>query len=120
MAKEVKPVWLYIELECSMRHLSDRIARLGALALFGAYNPAAQEWVNSMLRQYIISGNFEIIKKALKRARLYYEKPDQKYWVYGIDVVNGQIVSECGPFTPGSFPADDKEAAELLTVTKLV
>jgi len=113
-------IWLYMQLEVALRPVSDRLSRLGLLALFGAYTPNAQEWVNSVIRQYVITGDFEIIKKALKRAKLYCEKPDQKYWVYGVDVVNGGIVSECGPFTPGSFPADDRECAELLLVTKLV
>jgi len=119
MAKEKAPVWVYINLECSLRASSDRIARLGSLALFGAYTPNAQEWVNSMIRQYVVSGDFEIIKKALKRAVLYYEKPDQQYWIKR-DNLNNDRVEESGPFAIGSFPADDKECAELLVVTKLV
>ena len=111
--------WLYEAKVIKMAPASAYIFRIGLLALFPCIMPNAQQWVNGIIRQYILEDK-AILDKAIQRCIDVLKNPNQRYWVRGQSGVGPDEISECSPFTLGAFPADDEESAELLVVTKLV
>lgn len=118
--------WLYEAKVARVAPPSAYIFRVGLLALFPTIMPNAQSWVSSIIRQYMTEDK-AVLDKAIQRCIDVLRNPDQRYWIKGIVYDNIEepgpmidIVLECSPFTPGAFPADDRESAELLVVTKLV
>jgi hypothetical protein len=109
--------WLYEAKVAKHAPNSAYIFKAGLLALFAIVMPIAQQWVNSIIRRYMLDDK-AMLDKAIEHCISVLKNPDQRYWCMGGSGVGPDEISQCSPFDIGAFPADNEEEAHLL-VTKL-